>query len=101
MTKFIKENFEISGQWIHYNGKFIARVRSGSKVSYVNFIVKNFEVEEYFNLYNSGMAPLTILETKGFISPNMRKALKSYGCPTTKEGIEKMKELMRKDWDNL
>ena len=84
--KFIKENFTTSGEWISYNRRFVARTRSGGQKQFINFLIKNFEVEEYFDMYNNGLAPLEILHTKGFISPNMRKALKSYGFPATQEG---------------
>ena len=90
---FKKENFKIEGQWIHYNGKFVARVRCGSKMTYVNFLIRHFSEDEYFNLYNSGMAPLQILQSKGFISPNMRRVLKSYNLPTTQDGIKRLKEV--------
>ena len=49
-------------------------------------------VEEYFDLLESGMAPLKVLETKGYVSPNVAKILKMRGYPMTLEGMNKMIE---------
>jgi len=77
---FIKENFEFHGGYLNYFGAdhkamFIARFKYGSKPwkSWVNFIVKNFEVDEFKMLAESGMSPLAIMESKGFVSPKRKK----------------------------
>ena len=98
--KFERKYFEISGEWVHYNGKFVGRFRSGSggSRSFITFLIKNFTVEEYFNRLNDkNMAPLLVLQEKGYISPNVRKALKSYGLPATEEGLKEMRILMRRE----
>lgn len=78
---------------------FVARFKNGGKPQFLNFLIKNFTVEEYFDLAggieNRGMAPLTILETKGYLSPNARKAIKAANdsgadYPLTLEGFNQM-----------
>lgn len=100
MTQFNKDNFEYHGGYLHYkednnNKLFIARFRNGGKPQFQAFLVKNFTVEEYKTMYMSGMAPLQILQTKGYISPNVRKVLKSYGLPATEEGLQALKLIQR------
>lgn len=100
--KFEKKNFTVSSGWIHYNGEFVARIRrgAGGTTPFISFLMKNFEVEEYFNLLSQkDMAPLLVLETKGYISPNMKKVLKSYNLPCTQEGREELKKIMRQEWE--
>lgn len=82
---FKKENFTVSQGWISYNDnangidrEFVARCRNTKDAGpFVTFLKNNFEVEEYFNLYKSGLAPLKILMTKGYISPAMKRANKA------------------------
>jgi hypothetical protein len=52
---------------------------------FVEFLVENFEVEEYFGLLAGGMAPATALETKGFIDYNTRQAMIRGGHATREE----------------
>ena len=89
MTKFNKEAFNIpSGRdiYVSYDTgnsiEVVARFKyMNARVSakdFIKFLVKNFEVEEYLNLLRAGVAPLTILETKGYVSYNMRQLIK-YG----------------------
>ena len=64
------------------NRDFIARFKYGRKPykTWINFLVKNFTVEEYLRLIDhknpEHVAPLTALETKGFVSPNKAKVAK-------------------------
>jgi hypothetical protein len=79
MTKFDKELFNFDGMYLTYGLErtFIARFKRGGMGSFKSFLVKNFTVEEYLGLKNAyDMAPLTILETKGYVSPAMKKAIK-------------------------
>ena len=89
MTKFIKAEFS-SGEYATYNGKFVARFKRGNRGSFLTFLVKNFTVEEYFSYLDADVAPLTILETKGYVLPHIRKWLKEGGYPITPAGMRQM-----------
>lgn len=87
MTKFVKEGFTYDGLFLMYEGNFIARFKRGGMGKFKSFLVKNFTVEEYLKLVNEfNMAPITALETKGYVSANVAKVLKHYGYPATQEG---------------
>ena len=86
MTEFNKDRFETNGPVIRYAGDFVARFKYGGGADFKRFLIKNFTVEEYFGRLADGELPLPILESKGFISTNMKKALKRAGYPTTAEG---------------
>jgi hypothetical protein len=95
MTQFDKEAFKFDGMYLMYAGPFkgqktydevygvdkihpgrigmkreafIARFKygKGRKAGFMKFLMKNFTVEEYLALLESGMAPITALETKGY-----------------------------------
>ena len=89
MTQFVKEQFSIDREYVHYDGKFVARFKHkpGSKASFVTFLIKNFSVEEYFAAMASGLAPLQIVNDKGYIQPHIKKWLKEAGLPLTREGV--------------
>ena len=90
MTKFVNKNFNYDGMYLKYDGKFVARFKYGGMVAFKKFLRDNFTVEEYFGLLESGMAPLKVLETKGYVNPNVAKILKMRGYPMTLEGMNKM-----------
>ena len=93
MTKFVNKNFNYDGMYLKYDGKFVARFKYGGMVAFKKFLRDNFTVEEYFDLLeNEGMAPLKVLETKGYVSPNVARILKMRGYPMTLEGRNKMIE---------
>lgn len=92
MTKFVNKNFKYDGMYLKYDGKFVARFKYGGMVAFKKFLRENFTVEEYFGLLEDGMAPLKVLETKGYVSPNVAKILKMRGYPMTLEGMNKMIE---------
>ena len=80
-------------QYIYYNNKFVARFKyhAGGKTHFKNFLIRNFTPEEYFSLRETfDMLPLKILETKGYVSPNMARACKSSGFPETSDGVAGM-----------
>ena len=89
MTKFSKELFNSDSMYVFYGPerKFVARFKRGGKADFLKFLIKNFSVEEYFALLDTAVAPLTALETKGYIHPNMKKALKAAGLAVTQENI--------------
>lgn len=98
MTKFVKENF-YGSEYVDYNiggptgvSKFVARFKyaKSGKASFISFLIKNFTVEEYFSRLEAGEAPLTILESKGYLLPHIKKWLKEGNYPVTKEGFDQM-----------
>ena len=99
MTSFKKENFRKDGMYLsyvldetsefydpqeNYRGKFVARFKyqRGAAGTFQTFLIKNFTVEEYFDRLTAGEAPLTILESKGYILPPIKRR----GYPVTPEG---------------
>lgn len=90
MSKFDKTQFNFDGMYFTYgtDRKFVARFKRSGMAHFRSFLVKNFTVEEYFSLADTGMAPLTILESKGYVSPNAAKVLKAYGFPVSQEGVK-------------
>jgi hypothetical protein len=92
MTQFSKENLNDSNGWLSYGPerKFVANFtkRGGGKATFITFLIKNFTVEEYFAMLDAGKAPITIVETKGYLLPHIKKWLKRDGYPVTKEGFE-------------
>lgn len=89
MTKFIKEQF-VGTEVVTYNGRFVARFKRGGRGPFLTFLVKNFTVEGYFALLDSGLAPLQALETRGHLQPHVRKMLKEQGYPVTLAGRAQM-----------
>lgn len=75
--------------------QFIGRFKYANATAcaehFVEFLVANFEVEEYFGLRGTGMAPATILETKGFIDYNTRQAMIRGGHETREELLAAMR----------
>jgi len=101
---FIKENFSYSGGFLTYDDgvdrHFIARfkyVPKSSATKFMNFLIKNFTCEEYLERADQE-APLTILESKGYCSPEMARLAKRYGYPATLQGARKaLIDQMQKD----
>ena len=87
MTKFIKSEIT-KGEYAMYQGKFVARFKyaRGSRGSFITFLCKNFTVEEYFARIDTGESPLNILQSKGYMSPNVKKLLLAAGYAPTPEG---------------
>lgn len=96
MTKFNKDSF-YGSEYVNYTmpdgtNKFVARFKynKSNKASFISFLVKNFSVEEYFDLLQSGTAPLPILQAKGYVSPTVKKLLAKKGYPATAAGYKMM-----------
>jgi len=87
MVKFIKSEFS-AGETVTYNGRFVARFKRGGRGSFLTFLVKNFTVEEYFAQLEAGVAPLKILESKGYLLPTVVRLLRSAGYPQTVAGMQ-------------
>ena len=75
MTNFDNKNFDYDGMYLKYDDRFVARFKHGGVVSFKKFLRENFTVEEYFDLLDSDLPPLKILETKGYVSPKVAKIL--------------------------
>jgi hypothetical protein len=91
-TQFIKENFSYSGGYLTYTDgddrHFIDRfkyVPKSSAMKFKNFLIKHFSKEEYLERAKQE-APLKILESKGYCSPELARLAKKYGYPATLEG---------------
>ena len=102
MTAFTKENLDYFGGYITVNlegrDRFIARLRYGatsSKGPMMTFLRKNFTIEEFLARHEAGEAPLTILESKGFVLSHIKKWLKAAGLPQTQAGYESWKAARR------
>ena len=91
MTAFIKSEFN-GTEYVNYNGKFVARFKyaRGGKGTFITFLCKNFTVEEYFNRLAGGEAPLTIVESKGYLLPHIKKHLKELGYPVSVAGFNQL-----------
>lgn len=78
MTQFHKDSFTYDSRYLSYEGKFVARFKHMpcNKPGFVSFLVKHFTVEEYFAQRDAEVAPLTILEAKGYIPSHIMKWLK-------------------------
>ncbi len=92
MTKFAKTDFVNNGGYVTYgtDRKFVARfkyARSGVG-SFITFLIKNFTVEEYFAQLDAGVAPLTIVEEKGYLLPHIKTWLKRDGYEVSKAGYD-------------
>ena len=64
MTKFDKTKFETSGEYVHYEGKFVARFKHKgpfTKAKFLKELIANHTVESYFAEMSTGKAPLAIL----------------------------------------
>ena len=117
MTNFIKDNFRFDGMYLMYTGDqgycteyyadepgthptrvgkardmFVVRFKYGSKPwkTWVNFMVKNFTVEEYATRIAHNESPVAIMQSKGFLEPALKKQCKNAGYPQTVEGWKKM-----------
>mgnify|MGYP000078041953 FL=1 len=64
MTKFVKTNFKQSGEYVSYNGKFVARFKHRgpfTKIKFLKELIANHTVEGYFAELDAGKAPVAIL----------------------------------------
>ena len=107
MTAFTKDNLIQHGAYLTYfpNGpvthwedrKFVARFKyasMSSKGTFKTFLIKNFTVEEYFARIAAGDAPLSILESKGYVLSHIKAWLKRDGFPPTQDGYKQWTSTM-------
>ena len=90
MTAFQKNLFNNDHGWVTYgpDRKFVARFKYAPRPvgTFINFLIKNFSMEEYFGRLDKGESPLPILESKGYVMPHIKKWLKEAGLPPTQAG---------------
>lgn len=84
MTAFVYSKFEGS-EYVTYDGAFVARFKRGKKfsASFIEFLIDNFTVEEYFARLTAGEAPLTILRSAGYIHPSIARKLQRWAAGDT------------------
>lgn len=97
MTKFDKSKFRQDAMFIHYENRFVARLKHQKSAigSFIKFIRDNFTVEEYFARLDAGELPLNIVESKGYLHPTTRRFLRSKGYPDTAEGYSAYRKTIR------
>lgn len=64
MTKFNKSLFVTSGEYVNYEGKFVARFKHRgpfTKAKFLKELIANHTVESYFAALDTGKAPLQVL----------------------------------------
>ena len=121
-TRFFKEHFHFDGLYLVYglgqytkDRRIVARFKYSKrdKASFTKFLIANFTVEEYFNAMDD-MAPGAILESKGWVSPTVKKmralrneaatvilspgekkTLTLFGLPHTAAGIKGYHDIVR------
>lgn len=121
-TPFNKDNFIWDGMYLVYSGDqgdagyyyiatknthpsrvrtaapiFVARFKYGSKPwkSWVNFIVKNFSVEEWYALQQNGVTPVDAMSSKEFIHSTERKLMKEFGLRCTPRNVKVAWEMFK------
>jgi hypothetical protein len=91
MSQFNKAQFNFHGGYLAYGNdrKFVARFKYSSRdrAGFQSFLIKHFSVEEYFAALDAGVAPVRILETKGYVSATVGRILKDAGYPVTQDGF--------------
>jgi hypothetical protein len=113
MTQFDKTKFNYHGGYLTYEGDYQGRpvYKAGKNVhpsrvglgidlfvarfkyvffqgAFKNFLVKNFTVEEFATRYKNGESPLTMLESKGFMTPQAKKLCKQNFMKPTQENYK-------------
>ena len=74
------EKFKRSGPYLSYDGLFVGRFKYGGLSEFKSFMIANFTPDEYFELtLDNGLAPITALQTRKYVSPNMKKGLIAEG----------------------
>jgi hypothetical protein len=87
--KFIESGFMFHGGYLTYDcgadRRFVARFKYDRTAMgpFKTFLKKNFEVEEYMTMLDEGMSPIPALETKGYITPSMKRMCKKMGVEPT------------------
>ena len=90
MTQFNPDDFSFDGMYLTYSGQFVGRFKHQSRdcEAFTRFLIEHFTVEEYFRLHAEGMSPVTILETKGYVSATVKELLTRAGYEPTQAGFK-------------
>jgi hypothetical protein len=89
MMMFIKENFNYSGGYLTYDGKFVARFKYAKDHNqFKNFLIKNFVQSEYFDRLANGESPLGVLGSKGYVPAHVKKYLIKMGFEPNTNGLK-------------
>jgi hypothetical protein len=90
MTIFDRSKLNFDGLYLMYDDRFVAKFKyqRRSIPSFKSFLARNFSVEEYFTRLEAGESPLSVLQSKGYIQPFMRRVLLDAGLPPTPAGRE-------------
>jgi len=88
---FDKTKFKFDGMYLSYRteqdfDKFVARFKHDPKEHkvFINFLCKHFTPEEYFKAYHAGCTPDQILESRGYVTGNVRRFCKQRGVKNPK-----------------
>ena len=86
--RFNASDFSYHGGYLHYTTsdgvrRFVARFKYGGVRPFKKFLRDRFFVADYFNKLNSGLAPLEIVNARGYVSPNRLRLTRSF-IPTEK-----------------
>jgi hypothetical protein len=90
MTIFDRSKLNFDGLHLMYDDRCVAKFKyqRRSIPSFKSFLARNFSVEEYFTRLEAGESPLSVLQSKGYIQPFMRRVLLDAGLPPTPAGRE-------------
>jgi hypothetical protein len=100
MAGFLKSEFHFDGEYLTYQGQFVARFKYVQRNvgGFRSFLIKHFTPEEYFRRLGADESPLTVLQSKGYVSSHIKRWLAQAGLPQTREGYEefvRLDKLMR------
>lgn len=75
------------------------KYRPENAPDFISFLVANFTVEEFFGRIDAGESVDSIAESKGYLSPHVRRELEEAGLPTTLVGRDEHRRLQAQDRD--
>lgn len=78
-------------------GKFIGRFKRGGRAHFISFLVKNFEVEEYFDALATFKAPLPALQSKGYLQAHVQKWMREAGLPVERASMPRLCEILYRE----
>ncbi|WP_027545313.1 hypothetical protein [Bradyrhizobium sp. WSM2254] len=95
MTAFDISRIEIAAGYVSYERRFVAKFkyRPEDAPDFVSFLVANFAVEEFFGRIDAGESVDAIAESKGYLSPHVRRELEEAGLPATLAGRDEHRRL--------
>ena len=91
MKNFIRDNFRNDGEYLKYDNRFVGRFKSGRPITKAEFkreLIKNHDVDTYFERLSNGESPLGILKEdnkKWYIDTMNKYYIKRIGRPVYNE----------------